>query len=108
MAGTVIMCIVTFGCAILFFAIGVYAKRLQKPRWFYSGTEVSPAQITDVRQYNRENGVMWQTYSLWYFAAGLAEFFHPAAALTFLLLGCSIGIALLVWKYHKIYQKYSV
>ena len=108
MAGKIIMWMVCFGCAILFFSIGVYAKKLKKPMWFYSGSEVDASQITDVRKYNKENGVMWQLYSLWYFAAGIAEFRNSILALIFLVLGCTVGIVLLVGSYHKIYKKYNV
>ena len=108
MAGKIIMCIVCFGCAILFFAIGIYARKLKKPMWFWSGTEVDPATITDVKEYNRENGVMWQLYSLWYLAAGLAEFWNAVLAVVILVLGCSVGIVLLVSSYLKIHKKYSV
>ena len=106
MAGKIIMWTVTFGCAILFFAIGVYAQKLKKPMWFWSGSEVDVSQITDVKQYNKENGVMWQLYSLWYFAAGLAGFWNPIVSLIFLVLSCTVGIALLIGSYDKIYKKY--
>ena len=108
MAGAIIGCIVYFGCAILFYGIGIYAQRLQKPMWFFSGTEVDPQTITDVGQYNRENARMWKLYSLWYVASGAAEIWNSILALAFLLLGCSVGIALLVWSYQKIYNKYKV
>lgn len=108
MAGKIIMCIVCFGCAILFFAIGIYARKLKKPMWFWSGTEVDPTKITDVKEYNRENGVMWQLYSLWYLAAGSAEFWNAVLAVVILVLGCSVGIVLLVSTYLKIHKKYSV
>ena len=108
MAGKIIMWMVCFGCAILFFSIGVYAKKLKKPMWFYSGSEVDASQITDVRKYNKENGVMWQLYSLWYFAAGIAEFQNSILALIFLVSGCTVGIVLLVSSYHKICKKYNV
>lgn len=108
MAGKIIMWLVSFGCAVLFFGIGAYAKRLQKPMWFWSGTEVDAKKITDVTQYNRENGVMWQIYSLWYFAAGIAEFWNPVLAVLFLVLGCTAGIAVLVSSYQRIYKKYNV
>ncbi len=108
MAGKIIMWAVCFGCAILFFAIGLYAKKLKKPMWFWAGTEVDPATITDVKAYNRENGIMWQVYSLWYLAAGLAEFWNAVLAVVFLVLGCSVGIVLLVGTYLKIHKKYSV
>lgn len=108
MAGKIIMWIVSFGCAILFFAIGVYARKLKKPMWFWSGSEVDATKITDVKQYNKENGVMWQLYSLWYFAAGISEIWNPILALLFLVLSCSIGIVLLVRSYNKIYKRYSI
>lgn len=108
MAGKVIMWIVSFGCAVLFFAIGVYAKKLKKPMWFWSGSEVDVSQIADVRQYNKENGVMWQLYSLWYFAAGFAEIWNPIIALILLVLSCTAGIAILVRTYMRIYEKYRV
>lgn len=108
MAVTIIMCVVCFGCAVLFYAIGVYAKKLKKPMHFWSGVEVDAAKITDIGQYNRENGVMWQLYSLWYFAAGAAGIFNSIFALVFLILGCTAGLVILVCSYNRIFQKYSV
>ena len=108
MAGKIIMAVVSFGCGGLFFAIGIYARKLKKPMWFWSGSEVDASQITDVRRYNRENGIMWQIYSLWYFAAGIAEIPNPVLALIFLVLGCTAGSILLVCSYNKIYSKYRV
>ena len=55
MVGKIIWWIVSYGCAILFFAIGVYALKRKKPMWFWSGTEVDASQITDIKQYNKEN-----------------------------------------------------
>ena len=108
MAGKIIMWIVCFGCAILFFAIGVYAKNLKKPMWFWSGCEVPASQITDVEQYNKENGTMWQLYSLWYFAAGLAEIWNSLISVIVLVASCTVGIIPLVNCYNKIYKKYRV
>lgn len=106
MAGKIIMWAVCFGCAILFFSIGIYAQKMKRPIWFWSGSEVDPSQIMDVKQYNKENGTMWQVYSLWYFAAGLAEFWNTILALIFLVLSCTVGIALLIGSYNRIYEKY--
>ena len=107
MAGKIIMWIVSFGCAILFFYIGVYAKKLEKPMWFWSGVEVEPSEITDIKQYNKENGVMWQMYSLWYFASGVAEIWSSVLSLVFLILGYTVGLVLLVASYRRIYKKYK-
>lgn len=108
MAGTIIACTVYFGCAILFYGIGIYAKNCQKPMWFWSGTEVDPTTITDVVQYNRENSRMWKLYSLWYFAAGVVAIFNHIAAVVLLVLSCTVGIVILVATYHKIHEKYKV
>ena len=107
-AGNIIWFVVTFGCAITFFVIGAYAKNLKKPMWFWSGSEVDPSKITDVKAYNRENGVMWQLYSLWYFAAGAAVLLSAALALTLLILSCTVGIVILVFWYNRIYKKYMI
>ena len=32
--------------------------------WFWAGDTVSEDEITDVRAYNRANGIMWLCYSL--------------------------------------------
>ena len=108
MAGKIIWWVVSFGCAILFYAIGAYAQKLEKPMWFWSGSEVKAEQITDIKQYNKENGVMWKLYSLWYAAAGLAEIWNTIVALIILVLSCTVGIVILVRSYLKIYRKYTV
>jgi len=108
MAGKIIMWIVSFGCGILFFTIGDYARKQEKPIWFWTGTKVDPLKITDIKQYNKENSTMWKLYSLWYFAAGLAEIWNTLAAAMILVLSCTIGLILLVRSYNKIYKKYSV
>jgi len=108
MAGRIIMCLVCFGCAVLFFAIGIYAQKREKPMWFWADTAVDASQITDIRQYNKENGILWKRYSLWFWAAGLAEFWNTLASVAVLVLGCTAGIALLIRGYNRIYKKYSV
>ena len=108
MAGIIIGCVVCFGCGILFYGIGAYAKRLEKPMWFWSGCEVDSSKITDVKAYNRENAAMWKMYSLWYFAAGFANIFSPIAFLLILIGSCTVGLALLVRRYNRIFKKYSV
>ena len=108
MAGAIVWYITLFGCAILFYAIGIYAQKREKPMHFWSGTEVDEKEITDVKRYNKENGVMWKRYALWYAAAGLAEIWSMAVALTLLVLACTLGIVFLVSTYNKIYRKYSV
>ena len=107
MAGGIIWYLTMFGCALLFLGIGIYAKKIEKPMWFWTGAKVDPATITDVKQYNAENARMWILYSLWYWAAGLAWIFSKATALIVLVAGCSVGIVILVRTYLKIEKKYK-
>ena len=108
MAGKIIGCVVYFGCAILFWGVGVYAQRCQKPMWFWSGSEVDPKTITDVARYNRENARMWKLYSLWFWAAGALAIWDATIAVVPLILSCTVGMVGLVATYKKIYEKYQV
>ena len=107
MIGTIIWYLTMFGCALLFCGIGVYAERIDKPMWFWSGTEVKPDTITDIKAYNQENARMWKWYSVWYWVAGFAWIWNETVALVALFAGCSVGIVILVRTYLKIEKKYK-
>ena len=107
MTEQIVMWIVCFGCAIFFFAIGIYAEHSKTPMWFWSGTSVDPREITDVKRYNRANGMMWKLYSLWYFAAGIAEIWSTLVAAGILIASCTVGLGILIYSYNRIYQKYK-
>lgn len=107
LAGKIIGWIVSFGCAALFFSIGQIAEKREKPMWFWSGKEVDPAEITDVKAYNRENGRMWKLYSLWYVAAGIACIWSDMVYLIIDISAVTIGLGILVRQYKKIYNKYK-
>ena len=69
MAANIIWYITVLGCALLFVGIGIYAQKLEKPMWFWSGSYVDPATISDVKAYNLENARMWYAYSLWFWVS---------------------------------------
>ena len=108
MAADIIWYITMFGCAALFVGIGVYARRLDKPMWFWSGSQVDPNSITDVVEYNAENASMWIVYSLWFWVSGIAWIWSHGIALAILILGSTVGIGLLIWTYLRIERKYKV
>ena len=108
MAGKIIWWAVTFGCAVLFYAIGIRGQKRETPMIFWVETKVDASRISDVARYNEENAVMWKRYSLWYFAAGLAAFWDILAAMVILLLGGSVGIVFLIHSYNSIYKKYKI
>ena len=99
MAADIIWYLTMFGCAALFVGIGVYAKRLETPMWFWSGSQVDPNSITDVLQYNGENARMWFGYSLWFWISGVAWIWNKWVAVVILMLGSTVGIGLLIWTY---------
>ena len=108
MAETIISLGVSFGCAMLFFFIGLFASKREKPMWFWSGTQVDESEITDVKQYNKENGRMWKLYSLYFFAAGIAGIWSSTLFSVILVLSFTVGLAGLILTYNKIYNKYKV
>lgn len=108
MAGMIIWSITVFGCALLFLSIGIYAKKREKPMWFYAGTTVDESTITDVKAYNKENARMWKIYSLWFFASGVVYFWNEMLGVLILVLGCTVGIGILVSSFTKIEKKYKV
>lgn len=107
MAGLIIWCITIFGCALLFFGMGVYAEKSEKPMHFWAGTSIDPSKISDVKAYNKENATMWKLYSLWYFASGIIYFFNVPVSIILLVLSCTLGIGILVSTFTKIEKKYK-
>ena len=108
MPESVVWYAVVFGTAVLFFCIGAYAEKREKPMSFWSGTEVDASGITDILRYNKENGKMWKLYSLWFWAAGILGMVSMAVAFVILIFSCTIGLGLLVRSYRKIERKYRV
>ena len=107
MVGAIIWYVTTFACAALMFGIGAYAEKLEKPMWFWSGSEVDPVTITDIKAYNRENSRMWKWYSVWFWAAGALWIWNKVAAVAVLVLGCTLGAGLLMGRYLRIEKKYK-
>lgn len=108
MAGIIVWCITVFGCAFLFFGLGVYAEKREKPMHFWAGTTVDEKKIANVKAYNKENGRMWKIYSLWYFASGVTYFWNEWISVLLLVLGCTVGIGILIATFNKIEKKYKV
>ena len=107
MAGKIICFVTSLGCAALFYFIGVHAQKREKPMAFWSGSEVPESDITDTKQYNKENAIMWKLYSLWYVLAGVAVIWSEIAFGTLLMLACTVGFVQLILTYRHIYKKYK-
>ena len=113
MAGKIIWWIVSFGCAILFYSIGVYAAKLKKPMHFWSGSAVDPKTISNVPAYNRANGRMWKQFSVPFWMCGILSIGSLwadwcAVAYTILIFAGSIGGGIwLALRYNQIRKKYA-
>lgn len=105
---TIIWFACVWGCAVLFLGTGIYAEHRKKPMWFWAGSDVSKINVTDVKSYNKAHGIMWKTYSIWYWITGVVYLFSMNIALVLLILSCTIGFVQLCIVYNKIEEKYIV
>jgi len=103
----IIWLVITIPCSLLFTGIGIYAWRREKPMWFWSGSTVREEEITNVRTYYRENGIMWICYSSVFWISTFMGIWNVSTAGIVLAAGCFGGIPLLVIAYNRIYRKYK-
>ena len=106
--GIAVLAVCSCVCGAAFLGFALFARRCQKPVWFWSGSTVDPAAIADVPAYNRANSRMWAAYSLPFWACGLLGLWQPFAAGIILAAACIGGIPVLVLVYRKILKKYKV
>ena len=99
--------VITIPCSLLFTGIGIYAWRRTKPMWFWSGSSVTEEEITNVKAYNRENGIMWICYSAVFWISTILGIRSVSIAGIVLVVGCLGGLPLLVIVYNRIYRKYK-
>ena len=107
MAESIITFVIIFCCGSVFYGIGMYASKIEKPMGFWSGIEVKASEITDIKQYNKENSIMWKVYGLWYYLAAFMGFFYPIFAFILMILSCTLGLVLLIMNYRRIEKKYK-
>ena len=103
----IIWLVIMIPCSLLFTGIGLYAIKREKPMWFWSGSTVSETEITDVKAYNRENGIMWICYSLVMWASTIMGVLNMAVTGLVLLIGSLAGLPILAVTYNRIYKKYK-
>ncbi len=91
---------------MLFLGIGAYAWQRKEPMWFWSGTQVDPDTVSDIKAYNRANAAMWAVYSLPYWLGALLHRSHPQWAYRCITFATTIGVLLLIGCYLLIRRKY--
>ena len=108
MAGKIIMFIISLLCAIMFFCIGIYAKKSSKPMGFWSGSQIDASKITDIQKYNNDNAIMWKIYSLFYFGSSVSAIFSPLVSAILIIISCTLGLGFLIVAYNKICKQYMI
>ena len=94
--------------SLLFTCIGIYAWMRKKPMWFWAGDTVSEDEITNIRAYNRANGIMWLCFSLPLWMATIIGGCHNIILGTNILLADStVGLVLMMITYTFIRKKYK-
>ena len=111
--GVIVMALCGFGCGALFFGIGIWADKSEKPFGFWANRPIPEEKVTDVAAYNRANSVMWKAYSTVYWLSGIVSLFGVFGE-EFILAGAIIltaafipGIFFLVSHYRKIEKRFT-
>ena len=106
--GNLIWLIIMIPTSLLFTCIGIYAWMRKKPMWFWAGDTVSEDEITDVRAYNRANGIMWLCYSLSLWMVTIIGGCHNIIlGANILLADSTVGLVLMMITYTFIRKKYK-
>ena len=100
--------IIAVPTSLLFTSIGIYAWRRKKPMWFWAGDTVSEDEITDVRAYNRANGIMWLCYSLPFWIGIIVSMCYSIIlGANIMLVDATVGLVLMMITYTFIRKKYK-
>lgn len=107
MIDRILFTIIVWFCGAIFIGIGIYSIRKKTPIHFWAGTMVKDQEISDIKAYNRENGIMWITYGSTYVLAGLIALISIAIGAVFLAIAGVVGIVFLILGYNSIYNNYK-
>ena len=104
----VVFLIVSIFVSTLFTGIGIYSICRKKPMWFWSEMKIKETEITDVKSYNKANGVMWLIFSAVFWISVVLGFLNIDIASFVLAGGIILGIPALAFVYTRIYAKYKM
>lgn len=106
MGGRIIWLVVMIPVSALFSGLGIYAWRRKQPMWFWSGSRVRESEISDVRAYNRANGILWLAFSAALWLSAVLGLLDMKAGGICLIASCVIGVPVLPAAYGRIYRRY--
>lgn len=108
MGERIIMVFCCLPCAATFTILGIAAWRKKTPVHFWTGTNVTADEVTDVRAYNRANAKMWFAYSFPYWLAAAISFQNALLAGVILGVSATFGtLGIVVWYMLRIEKRYK-
>lgn len=66
-----IACVVMF---LIYAGVGLYLWRSKKPANFWTGEKIPAGVVSDVKKYNRANGIMWIVFGVLYLIPAFTTF----------------------------------
>ena len=94
-----IVCIVMI---LTFAGFGLYSWRRRTPANFWSGEKIPSDAVSDVKKYNRANGLMWIIYGVLYLIPAIMSLCNVASAGIALAVLTFGGLPILIFIYVKI------
>ena len=106
MGSTIIWLIIMAPVSMILTGIGIYAWKREKPMWFWSGSTVKDDEITDIKAYNKANGIMWIAFSAIFWISTIFGVLNMKGAGLILIIGSVAGGLALPIVYNRIYSRY--
>ncbi|CEQ02848.1 Uncharacterised protein [[Clostridium] sordellii] len=91
--------------ALIFICLGIYSFKRKTPMFFWTGVDVSSEEISDIKAYNKANGIMWICYGLLFLLSPMLGEKLGSMALIIIMLFLVVALML---TYKFIYNKYKV
>ena len=92
--------VVCWMVALIYGVTALLVSRRRKPFPFFTGVSIPAEMLTDLRAYNRANGIMWAIYSAVHVVSGLLALL--SSTLGFVLFGLLILPGLVImFRFHK-------
>ncbi len=99
---------ISWFCGAIFILLGFSCFKQTTPTGFWSGVDVKAEEVTDVKAYNKANGIMWCVFSVFFWISGIAAIFNSVVSVIFMVLSCTVGIIGLIIGYGMIKRRYFV
>lgn len=98
--------LINFVCAAIFSLLAYSCFISRRPVSFWSGEKITKEQVTNVRMYNKANGVLWSIYSGFYWIASVCGFVSTAVSIVITIVALTVGFVGLLVGYNIIKRRF--